>query len=87
MKRGLLILALAGATWAQTPTFDSGVVSRIPARNVGSATMSGRISALAARVEADQKVTLFVGAASGGLGRVGRGGRPFSWAPTLQTAR
>lgn len=48
------------------PTVDTGVISGLSARNIGSATMSGRISALAGRIENGQ-TTLYVGAASGGV--------------------
>ena len=65
-----LSLALtAGLAHAQTPAaprFDAGTVSGLGARNIGSAAMSGRISALAAHVE-DGKTTIYVGAASGGV--------------------
>ncbi len=40
--------------------------------------MSGRIAALAARVEDDGKVTIFVGAASGGVWKSDDGGTSFS---------
>ncbi len=62
-------LALAcGQVQAQTPapSFDAGTISGLGARNIGSATMSGRISAIAAHV-ADGKTTIYVGAASGGV--------------------
>lgn len=63
-----LALALASATAnAQTaPRFDAGTVSGLGARNIGSAVMSGRISALAAHEE-DGKTVIYVGAASGGV--------------------
>lgn len=86
VKRFLLTLVLAGAAAAQ-PTFDSGVISGVPARNIGSAAMSGRISALAARVEPDNKVTLFVGAASGGVWRSQDGGTTFKPVFDEQTAQ
>jgi photosystem II stability/assembly factor-like uncharacterized protein len=54
------------ASSATPPVIDSGVISGLGARNIGSAAMSGRISALAARNEAG-KTTLFVAAASGGV--------------------
>jgi photosystem II stability/assembly factor-like uncharacterized protein len=47
--------------------FDAGTVSGLGARNIGSAAMSGRIAAIAARHEDDGRTTLFVGAASGGV--------------------
>jgi outer membrane lipoprotein-sorting protein len=54
------------AAKAAPAVIDAGVISGLGARNIGSATMSGRISALAARNEGG-KTTLFVGAASGGV--------------------
>ncbi|HVE82584.1 MAG TPA: hypothetical protein VND93_07040 [Myxococcales bacterium] len=45
---------------------DSGVISGLGARNIGSAAMSGRISAVAARNEKG-KTLIYVGAASGGV--------------------
>ena len=65
----------AGA--AKPPAFDSSIVSGLGARNIGSATMSGRISALAARQEKDGKVTIFVGSASGGVWKSQDGGTTF----------
>lgn len=61
-----LALAAGSAAAQQGPGFDAGTVSGLGARNIGSATMSGRISALAAHVE-DGKTTIYVGAASGGV--------------------
>lgn len=62
---------------AQTaPRFDAGVVSGLGARNIGSAVMSGRISALAAHVD-DGKTTIYVGAASGGVWKSIDGGTNF----------
>jgi photosystem II stability/assembly factor-like uncharacterized protein len=56
---------------------DTAVISGLGARNIGSATMSGRVSAIAGRVEDDGKVTLYVGAASGGVWRSRDGGTTF----------
>jgi photosystem II stability/assembly factor-like uncharacterized protein len=56
--------------------FDSGVVSGLNARNIGSAAMSGRIAALDARIE-NGKVLLYVGAASGGVWKSTDGGTTF----------
>ena len=56
---------------------DSAAVSGLGARNIGSAVMSGRISAVAARQEKDGKVTVFVGAASGGVWKSLDGGTTF----------
>ena len=61
---------------AQAPSIDAGVLSGLGARNIGSATMSGRISAIAARNE-EGKTIVFVGAASGGVWRSLDGGTTF----------
>ena len=77
----LLFLILAAAqplTAADAPApFDSGVVSGLGIRNIGSAAMSGRIAAIAARAEPDGKITIFVGSASGGVWRSRDGGTTF----------
>ena len=72
-----LLTLFAAATQAQTPALDPSSVSGLGARNIGSAQMSGRIAALAARQEANGKVTLFVGAASGGVWKSEDGGTSF----------
>jgi photosystem II stability/assembly factor-like uncharacterized protein len=56
--------------------FDSATVSGLPARNIGSATMSGRIAALDA-VEQDGRITVFVGSASGGVWKSENGGTTY----------
>ena len=61
---------------ARPPVFDSGVISGLSARNIGSAAMSGRIAAVAARNDGG-KTTLFVGAASGGVWKSLDGGTTF----------
>ncbi|HEX4008049.1 MAG TPA: glycosyl hydrolase [Acidobacteriaceae bacterium] len=75
-----LPLLLAGAARAQTaaPTvrFDSGTISGLTARNIGSAQMSGRIAALAG-VKEDGRTTLYVGSASGGVWKSVDGGSNF----------
>src|SRR6266403_737341 len=53
--------------WAEEAPYNSSTISGLGARNIGSATMSGRISALAGTREPSGKITLFVGAASGGV--------------------
>ena len=61
---------LCGSAFAQQPSpapFNSATISGLGARNIGSAAMSGRISAIAGVREPSGKVTLFVGAASGGV--------------------
>ena len=58
------------------PAFDAGAISGLGARNIGSAAMSGRVSALAARTEGG-KTTVFVGAASGGVWKSSDSGTTF----------
>ena len=53
--------------WAQDAPFNSASISGLGARNIGSAAMSGRISCIAGVREPTGKITLFVGAASGGV--------------------
>ncbi len=80
----LLVTALSSAALAapatpaiDAPKFDSGVISGLGARNIGSATMSGRISAVAAMAEKDGKTLLIVGAASGGVWKSTDSGTTF----------
>src|SRR6266542_236853 len=61
---------------AGRPVFDSGVLSGLSARNIGSAAMSGRVSAVAAS-NAQGKTTVFVAAASGGVWKSEDGGTRF----------
>src|SRR5437762_2859351 len=53
--------------YAQETPFTSSAISGLGARNIGSAAMSGRIAAIAGTREPSGKITLFVGAASGGV--------------------
>ncbi|MGI8436207.1 MAG: WD40/YVTN/BNR-like repeat-containing protein [Chthoniobacterales bacterium] len=75
-----LLVSLSAASLAlaadQAP-YDSSTVSGIGARNIGSATMSGRIDAIAANVEPNGKTTIFIGAASGGLWKSEDSGTSF----------
>ena len=74
---GLGSLFLSVALAAQQATkFDAATISGLPARNIGSATMSGRIAAVAA-VNENGRLTLFVGAASGGVWKSVNGGTTF----------
>lgn len=56
---------------------NSAAISGLGVRNIGSATMSGRVAAVTGRVEKDGKTTLFVGAASGGVWKSLDGGTTF----------
>src|SRR5438105_3698885 len=60
-------LVTSFAFGADDAPYNSATISGLGARNIGSATMSGRISALAGVKEPSGKITLFVGAASGGV--------------------
>ena len=71
-------LSLAGvALGAEQAPYNSSTISGLGARNIGSATMSGRISAVAASREPSGKITLFVGAASGGVWKSEDGGTRY----------
>src|SRR6266852_833728 len=61
---------------AQNAKFDSDSISGLGARNIGSAAMSGRVAALAA-VKEDGRLTVYVGAASGGVWKSSNGGTTF----------
>jgi photosystem II stability/assembly factor-like uncharacterized protein len=74
----LLSACVAGAQ--QQPTtgkYDSATISGLPARNIGSATMSGRIAALDA-VRENGRLTMFIGSASGGVWKSVNGGTTFT---------
>jgi photosystem II stability/assembly factor-like uncharacterized protein len=60
----------------QAVKFDAATVSGLPARNIGSATMSGRIAALDA-VRVDGRLNVIVGSASGGVWKSVNGGTTF----------
>src|SRR5260370_33836763 len=72
-------LALAGSAAAETPLpvkVDSDTISGLGARNIGSAAMSGRITSVAA-VKEGQRITVYVGAGSGGVWKSVNGGTTF----------
>src|SRR5450755_3117435 len=85
--RFTLLLAVP-ALFAQAPVrFDSGVISGLPARNIGSAMMSGRIAALDA-VNDGGRLTVFAASASGGVWKSVNGGTTFKPVfdnPTVQS--
>ncbi len=56
--------------------FDSGTISGLNARNIGSAAMSGRIAAIDA-VDENGKITVFVGSAGGGVWKSINGATTF----------
>src|SRR5437667_11568934 len=61
---------------AQDAKFDSDTISGLGARNIGSAAMSGRVAAIAAVTESG-RLTVYVGAASGGVWKSINGGTTF----------
>jgi photosystem II stability/assembly factor-like uncharacterized protein len=61
------LLGFAPLSLGQEIPYNSATISGLGARNIGSATMSGRVSAIAANRESSGKLTIFVGAASGGV--------------------
>src|SRR5207249_2407209 len=72
------ILALITSVSAQTPVVkvDSDTISGLGARNIGSAAMSGRITSIAG-VHEGQRLTIYVGSASGGVWKSMNGGTTF----------
>lgn len=80
MRSAILICSglLAGACMAAPPAYryDAGTISGLPARNIGSATMSGRIAAVTATIEGGRLV-VFAGSASGGVWKSVNGGTTF----------
>jgi photosystem II stability/assembly factor-like uncharacterized protein len=74
---GVWFVLLVCSVPAQQPArFDAGTISGLPARNIGSAAMSGRISAVAAYRDSG-RLTVFVGAASGGVWKSVNGGTTY----------
>jgi photosystem II stability/assembly factor-like uncharacterized protein len=75
---GLLVCAFSSVASAQTPAVkvDSDTISGLGARNIGSAAMSGRITSVAG-VREGQRLTIYVGSASGGVWKSVNGGTTF----------
>src|SRR5258707_6046961 len=74
---------ISGVLWmlpasmaAQEAVFDSDTISGLGSRNIGSAAMSGRIAAVTA-VKEDGRLTVYIGAASGGVWKSVNGGTTF----------
>jgi len=73
-----IALIFAGAAiGAEQAPYNSSTISGLGARNIGSAAMSGRISAIGALREPSGKITLFVGSASGGVWKSEDGGTRY----------
>src|SRR5439155_21627728 len=73
----LLFCFMSIAAYAQEAPYNSSTISGLGARNIGSARMSGRISAIAGTREPSGKITLFIGAARGGDGKSDDGGTRY----------
>src|SRR4030095_13184331 len=73
----LTSLSLVGVAAGEQAPYSSATISGLGARNIGSATMSGRVAALAANRESSGKLTIFVGAASGGVWKSEDGGTHY----------
>ena len=58
------------------PKFDSQTISGLGCRNIGSAAMSGRVAALDA-VHEGNRLTIYVGSASGGVWKSVNGGNTY----------
>ena len=70
------IMLFAPHLCAQAVKFDSDTISGLGARNIGSATMSGRVAALSA-VKENGRLTVYIGAASGGVWKSVNDGTTF----------
>ncbi len=74
-----IALACIASAHAQTPApikVDSETISGLGARNIGSAAMSGRVAAIDA-VQEGQRLTVYIGSASGGVWKSVNGGATF----------
>lgn len=69
-------LVLATTARGQDAKFDSDTFSGLGARNIGSATMSGRVAAIAL-IKENGRLTVYIGAASGGVWKSINGGTTF----------
>ncbi len=78
MTAGVLAILVAGsAIAADSAPYSSATISGLTARNIGSAAMSGRISAIAGTKDPSGRTILYVGAASGGVWKSEDGGTTY----------
>ncbi len=75
-KPTMTIMQSGGVSSRAAATVDSNTTSGLGARNIGSAAMSGRVAALAATRE-NGRLTIYVGAASGGVWKSMNGGTTY----------
>ena len=72
----VFVVALAHVAFSQDVTLDSDTLSGLPIRAIGPAAMGGRIADIAA-VREGQRLTIYVGSASGGVWKSVDGGTTF----------
>jgi len=72
----LAVMALSAAVTAQDVTIDSDTLSGLPIRSIGPAATGGRIADINAVREGD-RLTIYVGSASGGVWKSTDGGTTF----------
>ena len=85
MRKSLIVLSLITLSAVAVPAFaaddeiklDSSTLGGLRARSIGPAVMGGRIAALDGYAPGDAPVTLYVGAASGGVWKSTDGGTTF----------
>ncbi len=91
-EKARIALVLAGAMLfstcvrSQEGKIDSDTISGLGARNIGSAEMSGRVAALAG-VKENGRLTVYVGAASGGVWKSTNGGTTYKPVFDKQTSQ
>jgi len=77
IRNAMLLFSITAIAFAQSPIkVDSDTISGLGARNIGSATMSGRIAAIDAVWEKD-RLTVYIGSASGGVWKSVNGGTTY----------
>src|SRR3984957_1387550 len=69
-----LLLGFKASAAGPAAPYSSATVSGLAARNIGSAAMSGRISAIAGAQDPSGRTLLYIGAASGGVWKSEDGG-------------
>ncbi|MEP7014923.1 MAG: sialidase [Verrucomicrobiota bacterium] len=82
-----LCVASVASFAEEAPPYSYSTISGLGARNIGSAAMSGRISAIAGTRESSGKLTLFIAAASGGVWKSEDGGTRYRPVFDEQTAQ
>ncbi len=70
------VVAVAGFSYPQDVSLDSDTLSGLPIRAIGPAAMGGRIADIVA-VREGERLTIYVGSASGGVWKSADGGTTF----------